>query len=163
MWLVLDISISCVPGSCLTWFLPANSTLVFLQCNMAYTRGMRSKAWRNPDHHGRLPCLPTFLAVHTIRRNTCRWPSNRGIILFNATVVYLILAINKMQKWINITCNSYHLWYDMVPSSTRHDLHLALLAWSPSRHRHDLHRASGMAPSPDAFRWLLHHDDYYYN
>jgi len=42
----------------------------------------------------------------------------------------------------------------MVPSSSRHDLHLACSARSPS--------CSGLDAKSGRHRWLLHHDDLYY-
>ena len=139
MWLVLDLSISMFRGSILT---PVNLKCQYSQalqlhlkyfhvCNVLCTHPVWMTRCLAPCN---LLCKAsshkTFWMVYTLRGETYMLELNRDYLILLPSKYLPYQHTNKISHK-NIQCN-FHVWYDMVSSSSRFDLHRVLPAWSPS-------------------------------
>ena len=135
IWLMFDLSVSCVPRPCLYMIGSSNQPKCFACVHLAYTRCMRTLESITPDHH------------MVLRNNE---PSQWCTVMWNTLLKfyegssYLCYRRSKQircKNMINITCNQYS---DMIwpSSSCVCDLHLRSTVmitivtgstpWSPS-------------------------------
>ena len=124
IWLMFDLSVSCVPRPCLYKLGSSCLTQVFRMCKTGLHPLYVNVESITPDHHV------------VLRNNEFRNGAHLGRTQFyleilvrpyNATVVQ-----SKIRCIKGLTSHANHKWHDMA---------INLFFWSPSpKHRHDLHR-----------------------
>ena len=126
IWLMFDLSVSCVPRPCLYMLGSSSFTRVFRTCNTGLHPLYVNIESITPDHH--VVSRNDELSQRcTLGENTIlSWNLSEGWP-YNATVV-----LSKIRCIKGLTSHANHKWHDMA---------MNLCFWSPSpKHRHDLHR-----------------------
>ena len=118
IWLMFDLSVSCVPRPCLYMLGSSSLTRVFRTCNTGLHPLYANVESITPDHH--VVSRNDELSQRcTLGENTIlSWNFSEGSP-YNATVV---LSIIRCIKRINITCMDNVIWYS--PFVCASDLHL---------------------------------------
>ena len=126
IWLMFDLSVSCVPRPCLYMLGSSSLTQVFRMCKTGLHPLYVNLESITPDHHVVLR-NDELSQWCTLGENTIlSWNFSEGSP-YNATVI-----LRKIRFIKGLTSHANHKWHDM-------DINLCF--WSPSlKHRHDLHR-----------------------
>ena len=126
IWLMFDLSVSCVPRPCLYMLGSSSLTQVFRMCKTGLHPLYANIESITPDLHVVLR-NDELSQWCTLGENTIlSWNFSEGSP-YNATVV-----LSKIRCIKGLTSHANHKWHDMAINSC---------FWSPSpKHRHDLHR-----------------------